>query len=258
MSRTKTKKETAVFREVYPIQEPYVYAAITKEKETGRIRYEVIEPTLLEEEKEKLKEIKKILMDEIDVSLKEIETREKAEEYLKKKFHEVIRNYKIKVAEEAKDKLLYYIIRDFLGYGKIDPLMKDHLIEDISADGVKIPVYVWHRIYEYLPTNIMFETEEELNSFIIRLAYLAGKNISLANPLVDASLPDGSRIQLSYGNEITRRGSTFTIRRFRVDPLTISDLISFNTLSAEMAAYFWYMIENRSSILVGGAELPNG
>ena len=75
--------------------------------------------------------------------------------------------------------------------------MKDHLIEDISADGVKIPVYVWHRIYESLPTNIMFETEEELNSFIIRLAYLAGKNISLANPLVDASLPDGSRVQLS-------------------------------------------------------------
>jgi len=128
LSRTKTKKETAVFREVYPIQEPYVYAAITKEKETGRIRYEVIEPTLLEEEKEKLKEIKKILMDEIDVSLKEIETREKAEEYLKRKFHEVIRNYKIKIAEEAKDKLLYYIIRDFPGYGKIDPLMKDHLI----------------------------------------------------------------------------------------------------------------------------------
>jgi len=230
----------------------FVVCWVTKEKETGRIRYEVIEPTLLEEEKEKLKEIKKILMDEIDVSLKEIETREKAEEYLKKKFHEVIRNYKIKVAEESKDKLLYYVIRDFLGYGKIDPLMKGHLIEDMSADGVKIPVYVWHRIYESLPTNIMFETEEELNSFIIRLAYLTGKNISLANPLVDASLPDGSRVQLSYGNEITRRGSTFTIRRFRVDPLTISDLISFNTLSAEMAAYFWYIIENRSSILVGG------
>jgi len=252
LPRTKTKKETVVFREVYPIQEPYVYAAITKEKGTGRIKYEVIEPTLLEEEKEKLKEIKKILMDEIDVSLKEIETREKAEEYLKNKFHEVIRDYKIKIAKEAIDKLLYYVIRDFLGYGKIDPLMKDHLIEDISADGVKIPVYVWHRIYESLPTNITFETEEELNSFIIRLAYLAGKNVSLANPLIDASLPDGSRIQLSYGNEITKRGSTFTIRRFRVDPLTISDLISFNTLSAEMAAYFWYIIENRSSILVGG------
>ena len=69
MPKTKAKKETVAFREIYPIQEPYVYAAITKEKETGRIRYEVIEPTLLEEERKKLKEIKKILMDEMDVSL---------------------------------------------------------------------------------------------------------------------------------------------------------------------------------------------
>jgi len=252
LPRTKARKETISFREVYPIQEPYVYAAIVKEKETGKVKYEVIDPTLLDEEKKQLEEIKRILMEEIDVSLKEIETRNKAEEYLKRKFQEVIKDYKIKVAEEAVDKLLYYVIRDFLGYGKIDPLMKDHLIEDISADGVGIPVYIWHRVYESMPTNVVFETEEELNSFIVRLAYLAGKNISLAVPLIDASLPDGSRIQLTYGNEITRRGSTFTIRRFRVDPLTISDLIAFNTLSAEMAAYFWYIIENRSSILVSG------
>ncbi|RLI19941.1 type IV secretory pathway protein, partial [Candidatus Bathyarchaeota archaeon] len=252
MPSTKAKKEVISFREVYPIQEPYVYAAIVKEKETGKIRYEVIEPTLLDKEREQLNEIKRILMEEIDVSLKEIETKEKAEEYLKRKFQEVIKDYKIKVTEEAVDKLLYYVIRDFLGYGKIDPLMKDHLIEDISADGVNIPVYIWHRVYESMPTNIVFESEEELNSFIVRLAYLAGKNISLAVPLIDASLPDGSRVQLTYGNEITRRGSTFTIRRFRVDPLTISDLIAFNTMSAEMAAYFWYIIENRSSILVSG------
>jgi flagellar protein FlaI len=84
------------------------------------------------------------------------------------------------------------------------------------------------------------------------LAYLSSKNISIASPLLDASLPDGSRIQLTYGNAITRRGSTFTIRRFRVDPLTISDLIGFHTLSSEMAAYFWYAIENRASVLVAG------
>jgi len=69
---------------------------------------------------------------------------------------------------------------------------------------------------------------------------------------LDASLPDGSRIQLTYGNEVTRRGSTFTIRRFRVDPLTISDLIAFNTISSEIAAYLWYIIENRASVLVAG------
>jgi len=147
---------------------------------------------------------------------------------------------------------MYYITRDFLGYGKIDPLMKDHLIEDISADGVNIPLYVWHREYESLPTNLIFNDVEELDSFVVRLAYLSGKNISLAMPILDASLPDGSRIQMTYGNEITRRGSTFTIRRFRVDPLTISDLISFGTISSDMAAYFWYAIENRASVLIAG------
>jgi flagellar protein FlaI len=130
--------------------------------------------------------------------------------------------------------------------------MRDHLIEDISADGINIPLYVWHRVYESLPTNIVFKDEQELDSFIVRLAYLSGKNISVASPILDASLPDGSRIQLTYGNEVTRRGSTFTIRRFRVDPLTISDLITFKTVSSEMAAYLWYAIENRASVLVAG------
>jgi len=191
-------------------------------------------------------------MEEVDVNLKDIETKEKAENYLKEKAKEIIRKYRIKVPVESVDKLIYYIIRDFLGYGKIDPLMNDHLIEDISADGVNIPIYVWHRLYESLPTNIIFKDETQLNSFIIRLAYLAGKNISIASPILDASLSDGSRIQLTYGNEVTRRGSTFTIRRFRVDPLTISDLIAFNTISSEMAAYLWYIIENRASVIVAG------
>lgn len=245
-------KKPAVFREVYSIQEPYVYAAIVKDPKTQKIMYEIIEPTLQKDEKERLKEIKTFLIDELNVSLKEIETKEKAENYLKEKTKETIRKYRIKVPPEAIDKLVYYILRDFIGYGKIDALMKDQLIEDISADGVNIPLYVWHRMYESLPTNIIFEDEAELNSFIIRMAYLAGKNISIASPILDASLPDGSRIQLTYGSEVTRRGSTFTIRRFKVDPLTISDLIAFNTISSEMAAYLWYLIENRASVIVAG------
>jgi flagellar protein FlaI len=245
-------KKPTIFREVYPIKEPYVYAAIVKDPETQKILYEVVEPTLQKEEEGLLKEIKEFLMEELDVNLKEIETKEKAEKYLEEKTREIIKKYRIKVSQEAIDKLIYYITRDFIGYGKIDPLMKDHLIEDISADGVNIPIYVWHRLYESLPTNIIFNNEAELNSFIIRLAYLAGKNISIASPILDASLPDGSRVQLTYGSEVTRRGSTFTIRRFRVDPLTISDLIAFNTLSSEMAAFLWYIIENRASVLVAG------
>lgn len=245
-------KKTSVFKEAYPIREPYVYAAVVREPSTQRIRYEVIEPTLLREEEKHLKEIKAMLIEEIDVNLKDIGTKEKAEEYLKSKVREVIEDYRLKIAEESVDKLMYYVVRDFLGYGKIDPLMKDHLIEDISADGVSIPIYIWHREYESLPTNIIFNDVGELNSFIIRMAYLAGKNISIAKPLLDASLPDGSRVQLTYGSEVTRKGSTFTIRRFRVDPLTISDLIAFNTMPSDMAAYFWYAIENKASILVAG------
>jgi flagellar protein FlaI len=245
------KKPTA-FKEAYPIQEPYVYAAIIKDPETQKVRYEVIEPTLQKEEEEQLKDLKVYLMEEVDVNLKEIETREKAENYLKEQARRIIKKYRISVASEAVDKLLYYVTRDFIGYGKIDPLMKDRLIEDISADGVNIPLYVWHRVYESLPTNVIFKDEAELDSFIIRMAYLSGKNISIASPILDASLPDGSRAQLTYGDEVTRRGSTFTIRRFKVDPLTISDLIAFKTLSSEMAAYLWYIIENRASVLVAG------
>ena len=249
---TQPRQKPSVFREAYPIEEPFVYAAVIRDPDTQKVCYEIIEPTLLVEEEKQLKEIKSLLREEIDITPKDLETREKATEFLKSKVREIIKNYHIKIAEEAVDKMLYYIIRDFLGFGKIDPLMKDHLIEDISADGVNIPLYVWHRLYESLPTNIVFKDENELNSFVIRLAYLTKKNISIASPMLDASLPDGSRIQLTYGNEVTRRGSTFTIRRFRVDPLTIADLITFNTLSSEIAAYFWYIIENRASVLVAG------
>jgi flagellar protein FlaI len=245
-------KKTTAFREAYPIQEPYVYAAIIKDPETQKTRYEVIEPTLQKNEERQLKELRTFLMEEVNVNLKEIETKGKAENYLKEQARQIIKKYHLKVPPEAIDKLIYYIIRDFVGYGKIDPLMKDQLIEDISADGVNIPIYVWHRIYESLPTNITFKEEAELDSFIVRMAYLSGKNISIASPMLDASLPDGSRIQLTYGNEVTRRGSTFTIRRFRIDPLTISDLIAYKTVSSEMAAYLWYIIENRASILVAG------
>ncbi|MEM2422760.1 MAG: type II/IV secretion system ATPase subunit, partial [Candidatus Bathyarchaeia archaeon] len=239
----------ASFKEVFPLKEPYAYGAIARDSETKGLKYIVIEPTLTEEEKKQMKKIIEILRETLDVDLKRITNKEKAEEYLRKAIKEVVEKYKIKV--EGLSKIEYYIIRDFIYYGKIDPLMHDHMIEDISCDGYGIPIYVWHREYESIPTNIVFE-EKELDSFIIRLAYLAGKHISIANPILDASLPDGSRIQLTLGKEVTKRGSTFTIRRFRADPLTITDLISFNTLTSDMAAWFWFVIEKKANLMIAG------
>ncbi|MBS7619926.1 type II/IV secretion system ATPase subunit [Candidatus Bathyarchaeota archaeon] len=126
------------------------------------------------------------------------------------------------------------------------------MIEDISCDGVNIPLYIWHRKYESIPTNIVFQTAKELDSFVLRLAYLCRRHVSIAQPMLDASLPDGSRINLTFSDEVTRKGSTFSIRKFNRDPMTIIDLINYKTISAEMAAYFWYAIENRVSILVSG------
>ncbi|MEM3703907.1 MAG: ATPase, T2SS/T4P/T4SS family, partial [Candidatus Bathyarchaeia archaeon] len=242
----------AIILESYPLNEPYAYAKIVRDPFRGNLTYMVKEPELTHEDFVHLQRLKEILMEVLDVNMMKLESKEAAKEYLKKKSMEILNHYNFKINAETKEKLLYYLVRDNIGLGKVDPLMHDPFIEDISCDGRGISIYVWHRKYEYVPTNVRFDTDEELNSYALRLAYLCGSHVSIAQPMLDSSLPDGSRIHLTYGTEITRKGSTFTIRKFKTDPLTIIDLIDFKTLSPEMAAYFWYAVENRVSILVSG------
>ena len=243
-------KEASII-ERYMLNEPHAYAKIVQDPFKGTIRYLVVEPELKEEEKQHLDRLKDILMEVLELNITETGTQQEAVTYLTEKTLDVLNNYAFKINKSTKEKLLYYIIRDNFGFGKIDPLMRDPFIEDVSCDGVNINIYVWNRKYEYLPTNVSFDTKD-LTAFALRLAYLCNRHVSIAQPILDASLPDGSRIHLTYGTEVTRRGSTFTIRKFRVDPLTITDLINFKTVSAEMAAYFWYIIENRVSVIVSG------
>ena len=237
--------------ETYTLVESYANAKIVKGPR-GNLTYLVEEPELSNTEVEALVRLKKILNEVIDLKPADMQSEENAGTYLKKKSADILNYYQFKISEESKGKLLYYVVRDNLGFGKIHPLMKDELIEDISCDGIDVPLYIWHRQYESIPTTVRFKTSEELDLLALRLAYMCGSHVSIAHPLLDASLPDGSRINLTFGKEVTRRGSTFTIRKFKLDPYTISDLISFETLSAEMAAYLWYAVENRISILVAG------
>jgi archaeal flagellar protein FlaI len=254
LAQNAASAETKPFVEVIQLEEyPLkIYAAVTKEEGREGYTYAVIEPSLSEAEKARLVDLKKLLVDELDVDLKSIQTPEKAERYLSTKVRELAKKYGYKIQTPAMTKLLYYLNRDFIHLGKIEPLMKDKLIEDISCDGSGIPIYIWYRDYESIPTNIVFDTDEELDTYVSKLAYSAGKHVSLAEPIVDASLPDGSRLHLTFGKEITQRGSTFTIRKFRVDPLTIVDLIKYNTLSSDVAAYLWYMIEKKLALLIAG------
>ncbi len=187
----------------------------------------------------------------LDVDLKNFSSKNEAEEYLRDAAKWIIESHKIKLEPDEIDRLEYYLVRDLINYGKIDPIMHDPMVEDVSCDGPGTPIFIWHRQYESLPTNIAF-TEDELNEFIVRLAYMVGKHISIASPMLDGSLPDGSRIQMTYGREVTRKGSTFTIRRFRAEPFTVANLVSVGTMTSEMAAWFWFILEKKSNLLIGG------
>ncbi len=244
-------KENTAFKTTYVIEEPYVYSAIIEDPATKELLYRVIEPTLTADEKALYEKIKKILMQELNVDVAELSS-EKAPLIIEKEVRRIVKEYRLKIDEGTLSKMMYYFKRDFLGYERIDPMMHDHYIEDISCDGVGIPLYVWHREWESIPSNVVFDTEEELNRHVIRLAYRCGRHLSIGNPILDGSLPDGSRVNATYGSEISRRGATFTIRRFRADPLTIVDLINLKTVSPDLAAYLWYAVENKSSILIAG------
>ena len=240
-----------VILQEYPLNEPFAYATIVRNKIRGNILYLVNEPVLSEEEESYLQRLKDLLLEVLDIGVEELDSQKEAKKYLEQKCRLLLKQH-FKVGAVTEEKLLYYVVRDNYGFGKIDPLMRDPLLEDISCDGIDTSLYVWHRDFQSIPTNIRFDHPKELDSFALRLAYLCGRHISIAQPMLDASLPEGSRLHLTYGREVTRRGSTFTIRKFRADPLTIVDLVNFRTLSPEMAAYLWYAVESRVSTLVCG------
>ncbi len=238
--------------ESYMLNAPYASVQVTRDIVGGNVNYVVEEPKLSKTDLASLERLKGILNETLEFRPKELQSKQAAGEYLVKKSNEIFDDYHFKLPPDTKGKLLYHVLKDNLGFGKIDALMHDPLIEDISCDGVNVPIYIWHRKFESIPTNVLFETAEELDTYALRLAYLCGSHVSIAQPMLDASLPDGSRINLTYGSEVTRKGSTFTIRKFKLDPFTVTDLVSFKSLSPEMAAFFWYAVENRVSILVAG------
>ena len=200
-----------------------------------------LDKTLGFDKKEKIiAEKKKLFTKKEKTEEKETKTKER------KTKEELTKNEK-----ESKDKIFYHIFREFLGFGKIDIIMHDEGIEDISCDGQHVPIFIYHKKYDAISTNVNFDDESELDSFVVRLAQVCGKQISIYSPIVDGKLPDGSRLQTTLARTVTK-GSTFTIRKFKEKPLTPVDLIDYKSLSLEMAAYFWMAIEGGASILFCG------
>ena len=131
---------------------------------------------------------------------------------------------KMNITPESWAKILYYLHRDFLGFGHIHVVMNDPMIEDISVNGMGMPVYVWHRKYESMPTNLTFIDENALDNLIVKLTHLSSKHISTAFPILDAMLPGKDRLAATFKREVSPKGGSFTIRRFREEPFSIVDL----------------------------------
>ncbi|MBN3037601.1 MAG: type II/IV secretion system ATPase subunit [Candidatus Diapherotrites archaeon] len=240
---------------IYPLIKPFAMVNLKWNQDRNKLEYLLIEPHMTAEQKRTLKTLKELVVDLLDINLFEIKEAASIRTVLKEKMNKVINDYGIILTEYEYQKILYYMYRDFLGLERLEPIMHDPAIEDVSCDGVKVPLYIYHRKYGSVATNVQFEDDEELNKFVIRIAQRCGKHISVAEPLLDGALPDGSRVQATFSShkDIAMHGSTFTIRKFTRDPLTITDLLHFGTLPAMMAAYIWMAMEYRKSILVAGS-----
>ncbi len=241
-----------IFRDYYAVNPPFGYVGIEIDTETGELQYLIIEPTMSEDEKNVLTRFKDILKEEADIPLSILKDETRIEEYLTKQIVRAIKTYRLKIPKDSVKKFIYYIKRDFLGYGILDIINRDPNIEDISCNGIGIKIYVWHRHHESIPTNIKYDVKEELNSLITRLAYKAGHQISVSRPILEGTLPEGFRVHLTL-SEVSKRGDTFTIRKVRENPFTIIELIEYGTVSPHMAAYLWILVENKRSVMIAGA-----
>jgi len=238
--------------ERYPLYEPFAHVAIVQNPKTGEYKYILDELQLDEVEVGIYNRILSILLAEIESPKEEITDPRK---FFATEAKKIVDKYRISLGwlpDVSWYKILYHAERDLVGFGRIDALMRDPNIEDISCDGVEKPVYVWHRKYESVETNLVFHDDEELDNMVVKLVHMAGKHVSSAFPIVDASLPGKHRLAVCYRREVTPFGTAFTIRKFREDPYSIIDLINLGTFSEAMAAYFWMCLENRTSIMVLG------
>ena len=216
-----------------------------------KVIYEIIEPELSEDDVSIFEELKRGFIYVFEKIASE-DSGVDPHEIIVSGARKLCSRYNIKVSSESFKKIVYYLKRDFLGLEVIEPLMHDPYIEDISCDGLLIPIFVNHLKYGPLEVNRKYHDSDKLNSFIVKLAQKSNQEISLSKPILQGALSDGSRVEAIYGKEVSEKGSSFTIRKFRAEPFTPIHLIEFGTMPPFLLAYLWLAVENKQSVLVSG------
>jgi archaeal flagellar protein FlaI len=246
----KSMPEAAKYVETYDVSQFSKVNIVSLPELGGGAAYYIEEAKLSEDEKAIHQKLVGILSKELEPPKEGIEPKA----HVSTEAHRLAKKYGLlkKIPEESWPALEYYICRDLVGFGDIEVMMNDPLIEDLSVNGVNLPVYIWHRKYESLPTNLVFTDENALDNLVVKLTHLSGKHISTAFPILDAMLPGKDRLAATFKREVSPKGGSFSIRRFREEPFSIVDLIEMGTINEDLAAYFWLLIENRMTIAVIG------
>jgi flagellar protein FlaI len=236
----------------YWVNAPYAFVVVTRDTAENEDRYHAVEPALDPLESTLLDRVRTDIRDPLLFRSDEADDGGSDETILESELRSLLEEYGVEVEMRTFHKLRYYLVRDFDGFGRLDPLMHDPHIEDVSCDGYGLPIFVYHDQYTDVKTNVIFEDPDVLDNYVVRLAQQSGRHISVGDPVIGTTLPDGSRVELALGEEVTPRGSAFTIRQYADDPFTPIDLVEYGTFNVEQMAYLWLAIENNKSLIFAG------
>ena len=233
----------------YEVEPPFSSVKIVRDIRTGTVSYIVNEPDVGGEVAEMARIARQILIS----SLKSFpRTEQERLNYLREFLADFKKSREGRLSKIDLEKIFYLLQRELQGYGPVQVPVLDDNVEDISCVGPNAQIYVVHRKFGSISTNIEFENEDELDDFVRRIVQRSGKHISIAVPMVDCTMPNGARLQATLGREVTKNGSSFTIRRFREQPFTPLDLIKIRTMSPEIAVYLWQAVEAEQNMFVIG------
>jgi flagellar protein FlaI len=236
----------------YCLISPFAFVHIYWNEKIYELAYEIEEPVLDEQEKAYREQLTDAIRDLINFEEIVERNEEALLDYIDKRLKILAVEFGMNIPYDSYKKIYYYLCRDFIGFNEIEPILRDYFVEDIECNGLNSPVYIIHRLYRNIRTSITFTNSERLESLVEKLAQRCGKHISYADPILDGTLPDGSRVNATYTTDITSHGPTFTIRKFTKTPWTPIQLISLRTLSPEMMAYLWMLVQYKMNILITG------
>jgi len=256
---------------IYPVSD-HIFIHILADKRDSRSNYIPVEPTLTYDLEDLMREVEQRCIDVSD-RLAQFDAEGDKQKQLLDYIDKIVapgkapeRNFlqsrsfrrsdpskagRLKLTPRELDGIRYLFVRDKIGLGLLEPLIVDPYIEDISCSGLGY-VFVEHKIFRSLKSTIMFSNYEELDEFVLRLAEQVKKPVTYKTPIADATLPDGSRINIVFGRDVSKRGSNFSIRKFSGTPISIFELVEFGTITYQMLAYLSLVIGNEMSVFVCG------